>query len=960
MIIKFTRNHFHLLYAVHSFSIQNMFVSSISSKTPSSKYSNTMVFAWSHVFFVKLLFLYSLFSFTFTTCFPQIQQKCHQYESHALLQFKEGFVINKIASDKLLGYPKTASWNSNTDCCSWDGIKCHEHTDHVIHIDLSSSQLYGRMDANSSLFHLVHLRVLDLSDNDFNYSQIPSKIGKLSQLKFLNLSCSLFSGEIPPQVSQLSKLLSLDLGFMATNNLLQLKLSSLKSIIQNSTKLETLFLSYVTISSTLPDTLANLTSLKKLSLHNSELYGEFPVGVFHLPNLEYLDLRYNPNLNGSLPEFQSSSLTKLLLDKTGFYGTLPISIGRLSSLISLSIPDCHFFGYIPSSLGNLTQLTGINLNNNKFRGDPSASLANLTKLTILSVALNEFTIETISWAGRLSSLIGLDISSVKIGSDIPLSFANLTQLQFLSAKNSNIKGEIPAWIMNLTNLVVLNLGFNSLHGKLELDTFLKLKKLLFLNLAFNKLSLYSGKSSSHMTDSRIQILQLDSCNLVEIPTFIRDLADLEFLMLPNNNITSIPNWLWKKESLQGLAVNHNSLTGEINPSICNLKSLTELDLSFNNLSGNVPSCLGNFSKSLESLDLKGNKLSGLIPQTYMIGNSLQKIDLSNNNIQGRLPMALINNRRLEFFDISYNNINDSFPFWMGELPELKVLSLSNNEFHGDIRCSSNMTCTFPKLHIIDLSHNEFSGSFPSEMIQRWKTMKTTNVSQLEYRSYWKSNNAGLYYTTEDKFYSFTMSNKGLAMVYNHLQNFYRLIAIDISSNKISGEIPQVIGELKGLVLLNLSNNHLIGSIPSSLGKLSNLEALDLSVNSLSGKIPQQLAEITFLEYLNVSFNNLTGPIPQNNQFSTFKSDSFEGNQGLCGDQLLKKCKDHARPSTSDNGNDSGSFFEIDWKIVLIGYGGGLVAGVALGNTCFPQVFAWCRDCLSVSVIIFLNKIFKRH
>ena len=171
----------------------------------------------------------------------------------------------------------------------------------------------------------------------------------------------------------------------------------------------------------------------------------------------------------------------------------------------------------------------------------------------------------------------------------------------------------------------------------------------------------------------------------------------------------------------------------------------------------------------------------------------------------------------------------------------------------------------------------------------------------------------------------------------------------------------MIGELNGLVLLNLSNNHLIGSIPSSLGKLSNLEALDLSLNSLSGKIPQQLAQITFLEYLNVSFNNLTGPIPQNNQFSTFKGDSFEGNQGLCGDQLLKKCIDHAGPSTSDdNDDDSESFFELYWTVALIGYGGGLVAGVALGNTYFQQVFAWCRDCLSVSVIILLNKILKRH
>ncbi|KAK2359385.1 receptor protein [Trifolium repens] len=113
-----------------------------------------MVFVCSLVLLLQFLFLYSLFSFTFfTTCFPLIHTKCHDHESIALLQFKEAFHINKFASLSPLGYPKTASWNSSTDCFSWDGITYDECTNQVIQIDLSSSQLFGKVDANSSLFH---------------------------------------------------------------------------------------------------------------------------------------------------------------------------------------------------------------------------------------------------------------------------------------------------------------------------------------------------------------------------------------------------------------------------------------------------------------------------------------------------------------------------------------------------------------------------------------------------------------------------------------------------------------------------------------------------------------------------------------------------------------------------------------------------------------------------------------
>ena len=84
---------------------------------------------------------------------------------------------------------------------------------------------------------LVHLRRLDLSDNDFNYSEIPFGVGQLSRLRSLDLSFSRFSSQIPSELLALSKLVFLDL---SGNPMLQLQKPSLRNLVQNLTHLKEL------------------------------------------------------------------------------------------------------------------------------------------------------------------------------------------------------------------------------------------------------------------------------------------------------------------------------------------------------------------------------------------------------------------------------------------------------------------------------------------------------------------------------------------------------------------------------------------------------------------------------------------------------------------------------------------------------------------------------------------------
>jgi hypothetical protein len=123
--------------------------------------------------------------------------------------------------------------------------------------------------------------------------------------------------------------------------------------------------------------------------------------------------------------------------------------------------------------------------------------------------------------------------------------------------------------------------------------------------------------------------------------------------------------------------------------------------------------------------------------------------------------------------------------------------------------------------------------------------------------------------------------------------------------------------------------------------LKELEALDLSQNKLSGEIPVQLAQLTFLAVFNVSHNFLSGPIPRGNQFGTFDNTSFDANSGLCGEPLSKKCgnyEDSLPPPKEDEG--SGSQLEFGWKVVVIGYASGLVIGVILGCAMNTRKYKW--------------------
>ncbi|CAO2821131.1 unnamed protein product [Amaranthus hypochondriacus] len=849
---------------------------------------------------------------------------CHDQEKLALLHFKHSFQINcSIASISAFARPKLESWwdsssSHTSDCCNWDGVMCDDETGHVIGLDLSSSCLFGTFPQNSTIFGLNNLRQLHLSDNHFNFSQIPSDIGRLSKLTVLNLSQSSFTGQIPVGVSRLSSLSILDL----SRNVLQLQFEMrFEKFVGNLSRLSRLHLGNVDISSQVPVVLSNFTSLQSLVLVSNNLFGNFPSQVFLLPKLEKIALVDNHLLGGNLPEFPTNSaLRQLKVFETSFSGELTSSIGNLGNLTELVIMDTSLTGSIPSSLSFLTKLSELRLKSN-FYGDLPLSLTNLTQLSKLHIS--DVYIESHilnSWLTKLTKLDNLTLRKVFLTGKIPPALANLTRLTWLDLSFNQLTGCLPGWLANKTALSLLDLGGNKLQGPMipqwfsqlvnlktivlssdgrseaMFETLLKLPYLTTLSLLGINLNFPLDVGSTNSSLPKFGVLGLSSCNLIEFPQFLRYQTELKILDLSRNDIVgTIPQWFVNTTAkhLLELSVSGNKLYGVIPNDICRASSMFLLDLSMNNFRGQIPVCISaQLSASLTVLNLGGNRLEGPIPHTFSNACKLKQINLGDNQLDGGLPKSLTNCGLLEFLDLGENDISDTFPSWLGNLPKLQVLILRHNKFHGWI-ADPESDHYFSCLRMIDISYNFHFGNLPSKYLQIWLSMNVI----------------------------ITESSKDSIQVYPVKNPRFQII--DFSSNDFGGDIPDIIGNLIGLAAVDLSNNHFTGEIPSSLANINALEALDLSQNMLSGKIPGKFRSLPFLEIFNVSHNRLVGPIPQGSQFSTFDNSSFIGNLELCGPPLSNPCRKSSYKREESK--------VIDWILRSLGFVEGCIIGFIIGK-----------------------------
>ena len=205
------------------------------------------------------------------------------------------------------------------------------------------------------------------------------------------------------------------------------------------------------------------------------------------------------------------------------------------------------------------------------------------------------------------------------------------------------------------------------------------------------------------------------------------------------------------------------------------------------------------SGRVAALELNDNQLSGSIPSSLGNLSNLELLSLEDNQLSGSITSSLGNLSNLEYLSLAVNQLSGSIPSSLGNLSNLEYLALAVNPLSGSIPSSLGNLSNLVNLH---LTFNQLSGSIPSNL---------GNLSNLEYLDLWENQLSG--------------------SIPSSLGNLSNLEALDLSFNQLTGSIPSSLGNLSNLEKLWLRENQLSGSIPISLGNLSNLQVLSLSAGN---------------------------------------------------------------------------------------------------------------------------------
>ncbi|CAG7890519.1 unnamed protein product [Brassica rapa] len=436
-----------------------------------------------------------------------------------------------------------------------------------------------------------------------------------------------------------------------------------------------------------------------------------------------------------------------------------------------------------------------------------SSLRNLHSLTTLLLSNNEFSGPIMSLIGNLSHLTSLDLSRNGFSEFVPSSKVDLSYLTFLDLSSNSFSGPIPSWIGNLSHLTYLNLFFSQISGM--------------------------------------------------IPSSIGNLCNLTYLDLSANNIVGeIPSSFGNLNQLTTLDVAVNRLNGSFPIALLNLTKLSYLGLYENQFTGTIPHNITSLSK-LTTFDGSNNAFTGTLPSSLFTIPSMDRVDMSDNRFNGILEFGNISSPpKLRMLDVNNNNLRGPIPATISKFTNLVRLRLSHYNTQGQV--DFNIFSHLKRLEDLDLSYlNTTTALDLNDFLSYFKRLESLVLSGNPVSATNKSPVSGPLFLRNLELSGCGITEFPEFAVNQHMQS------LDISNNKIKGQVPGWLWTLPYLTYLNLSNNTFTGFGNSTTVLVSRLYSLALlaSNNNFTGNIPSFICDLRGLSILDLSNNNFSGVIP---------------------------------------------------------------------------------------------------
>ena len=274
-------------------------------------------------------------------------------------------------------------------------------------------------------------------------------------------------------------------------------------------------------------------------------------------------------------------------------------------------------------------------------------------------------------------------------------------------------------------------------------------------------------------------------------------------------------------ALTGINIEGVGAHGHFPKEICDISTVRQVKMNWNLISGHIPKQL-NKIEFLEDLLMGGNKLSGTLhDESFSNLEYLTRINLSFNELKGNIPNVFDTCEQLVELDLSGNHLTGTIPSSLGHHRRLKVLKAYSNQLSGDLPD----IFTSPILETINLNKNKFTGSL-NVFSQHCINLQRLQISHNELNQPLPDNIGNL----NQLKVIHLQHNKIPGPVPDSICDCIHMDMFNVSHNELTHRLPTLIGNWTNCRVFMLTGNDIKGPIPRSISKMINLKDFHIFAN----------------------------------------------------------------------------------------------------------------------------------